>query len=248
MILYFSATGNCEYIAKTIGEATDDIALPIGEIGNTFTMQEGERLGFVLPTYFWGLPSYVEEFMARVNIRNAKEIYCVMTYGSTVGQADKFLNKLLKKQGLRLTASYGIKTVDNWVVDFPVNDETEVAELLAEEEKQLQAVIASVKAGEQVFIDKDKKPFWLCKGARYYYDKARKTKHLQATGDCIGCGLCASDCPCGAIELHDGKPVWVKTECTMCFRCLHRCPTSAIEYDGKTRKNGQYTHPPFEKK
>ena len=44
--------------------------------------------------------------------------------------------------------------------------------------------------------------------------------------------------------MRDGKPVWVKEDCTMCLGCLHRCPKHSIYYgNGKaTNSHGQYTY------
>ena len=55
--------------------------------------------------------------------------------------------------------------------------------------------------------------------------------------------LCARKCPDQAIEMRDGRPVWVKERCIMCLGCLHRCPKFAIQYDDRTREHGQYRHP-----
>ena len=57
---------------------------------------------------------------------------------------------------------------------------------------------------------------------------------------CVNCGACAAECPVNAIDIKDGKPVWVKNKCAMCLGCLHKCPAFAIQYGKNTKKHGQY--------
>ncbi len=245
MVLYFSGTGNSKYLAECIAKRTEDTAISIVEINNEIVLNKGEQLGIVFPIYFWGLPSILEEFFKRIKILGAEDsyIFCAATYGSTCGQADNYLNKLLKKKGLNLSSSFGVKTVDNYTVWFDVKDKDILAQILKEEESQIKKVTNQVLNREKVFINKDKKSKFLCVGARICYENARKTKHLKVNNQCIGCGLCAKDCPVGAIKIKDMKPIWIKKKCTMCFKCLHNCPKFAINYDNKTQKNGQYTRP-----
>lgn len=49
---------------------------------------------------------------------------------------------------------------------------------------------------------------------------------------CIGCQLCVSTCPFGALEMADGLANEIPDKCTGCGLCLVPCPTDALELVG----------------
>ena len=63
---------------------------------------------------------------------------------------------------------------------------------------------------------------------------------FYVTDACIGCGLCAANCPAHAITLRDGKPVWA-AQCCQCLRGSNQCPQQAIQYGKETETRHRYT-------
>ena len=86
---------------------------------------------------------------------------------------------------------------------------------------------------------KNKLPYPIAKiGHSIEYGSMRKTKHFSVEDTCVGCGLCAKNCPVSAIQIKDRKPEWVKEQCVMCLSCLHQCLKFAIQYGKKLKSTG----------
>lgn len=104
MIFYFSAAGNSKYVAEKIATECKEQTVSITECINDnkyeFSIEGGERVGLVSPTYFWGLPLNVEDFLQHLHLKNAGYLFFVTTYGTTTGQTCAFAKSLLGKNGL----------------------------------------------------------------------------------------------------------------------------------------------------
>ena len=92
MILYFSGTGNSNYVAKRIADALGDEILNLNDrikSGDTLPVETGERVIIVTPTYAWRIPRIVRDWLRKTELRGAKRSWFVMTCGSEVAQWKK---------------------------------------------------------------------------------------------------------------------------------------------------------------
>ena len=246
MIIYFSSTGNSKYVAKRIAEAENDWtrSIPAIDFGDRIEVKKKNVFGIVCPTYFYGIPVNIEEFFTKVKLVVEPDTYCffVTTYGGDSGHPEVFVEDILKKHGIILSASFSVKMPENYTPMFDMNDKDTINRVLEEAEPQIDEVIRHVKNRDKgSFIKSEARvPY---EEARRNYDIARKTSNFKVTDDCIGCMLCAKRCPSRAIEMVNKRPVWKKDECTLCLGCLHRCPQFAIQYGDKTKDHGQYKNP-----
>lgn len=250
MILYFSATGNCKYVATRIAAATEDQIISIADCARddhyAFSLKKGERLGIVTPTYSWGLPVIVCDFLQKLEITFDGEpyVYFVATYGTSPGQTGCFANRYMTKKGLPIHARYSVKMSDTWTPMFDLSDPQEMQAIHAAEEPQIDEVIAHIQTAKQGSYMRHQLPYFaVLPFYKIGYDRMRRTKHFALEDSCTGCGICAKNCPDNALEMQEGKPVWRKEKCIMCLRCLHHCPKFAIQYGRNTKKHGQYKHP-----
>ena len=114
MILYFSATGNCKYVAEKIAEAIGDTAASIEKTGTEISLAENEMFGFVTPTYSWELPIIVREYLESLNLTGCKNTYSFIlaTYGTTPGAAGADAVHILRKKRIAVSAKYSIQMPD----------------------------------------------------------------------------------------------------------------------------------------
>lgn len=254
MVFYFSGTGNSKYAAERIASALDEQLISLRDAVRArryrYDVSREERIGFVVPTYFYGLPSILNFFLKKLELTNyrGQYIYLVMTCGASTGNAAELASKALKRKDLTLSAQFGIPMVDNYVPMFHMADAEQMEEKLDAAEAYIDEAVRAIRA-------KGIGDYNRCRGAAPgvmtavaypFYERGRSTKPFVVTDHCIGCGLCQEICPCGAITIAGGKPAWVKPTCVQCLGCLHRCPAQAIHWKKADEDRGRYYNPRVE--
>lgn len=248
MIFWFSGTGNSEYAARQIGAAVGDstfinIAQAAKDGAFEYCASPGERVGFVFPVYYWGVPYTVKNFIDRLELQGAGYVWSCANCGGHTGNASGSLKKLLAKRNIELSAAYGVVMVENYIPMFDIDED--IDGILDKAEEELDAISESILAGDTGMLDRHRGGLPGVKSAIMYpfYGPGRKTGKFRVDDGCTGCGLCSSLCPEDAIEMSDGKPYWVKPQCSMCTACMNRCPAKVIQYGGGTAKRGRYYNP-----
>ena len=243
MILYFSATGNCKYVAARLASAFGQETVSIVDciLSGMYSFAD-DTIGVVVPTYFWGLPSIVKEFLEKVDF-HADYLYFIATYGTTPGASDAMAGKAIR--GKTIDAFYSVRMPDTWTPIFDLSTPEKVAAFSRTTEAEIDETICKIGERHTNRHMIPHVPAFLAEwfAQPIYNNDKRQTAHFRVEESCIGCGLCAKKCPVQAIEMQEKRPVWVKEKCTLCLGCLHRCPKFAIQYGKNTRRHGQYTNP-----
>ncbi|MDE6272793.1 MAG: flavodoxin domain-containing protein, partial [Muribaculaceae bacterium] len=121
MILYFSASGNSEAVARRLGILLDEKVFSILDQSPSHIVIEGESFGLVFPIYSWGVPPIVTDYIGHLNSEaiktlKSKPIWMVCTCGDDVAMAPEMLKKALATAGLCLSGGWSLQMPNTYVL------------------------------------------------------------------------------------------------------------------------------------
>ena len=252
MILYFSATGNTEFLAKELAKLTDDTSLNLLEkIQKSDYSEIHSEKPFVIctPIYVCEFPIFLTKFLKKVRLTGSREIYFILSSGGYSGPASIQAKSLCRKHKMIYKGSADITMPRNYIASdlYPMLSAEENKERITKARNDLLQVSDVIKAGG--ILKKRHVYFFETMSVILVAGPWRKfvltAKAFYAKDSCIGCGKCAKLCPFDNIKIEDKKPVWGK-KCTHCMACIANCPKESIEYGKITVGKERYLFKKYE--
>lgn len=245
-IYYFSGTGNSLKVAKDLSSQLEDSKLVQISKENLSIISDksSDKIGFVYPIYFNGIPALVKRFIENLQINKDTYVFAVATFGGSAGISFNQIDDILKNKEASLSACFKVIMPGNYQIMYAPLPEEKQAQRFKNAKEQILKITASIKKNE---INKSNMAGGIKKailGAAYnsLFKPKDKDKNFWTTEKCNGCGTCSRVCPVDNIDIINGKPQW-KHQCEQCLACRQWCPQKAIEYKKKTLNRGQYHHP-----
>ena len=252
MLIYFtSGTGNtfrvCTWAAEAARQA--GVAPRIVPIEAARPEDEVPRgpdglIGLAMPTLGFAAPWHMLRFALRLPRRQGVHAFVMPSRGAVgigkrvlpgfEGTAGYLPALILALKGYQLRGVKGIDTPASWTVVHPAQGEGAVDAIEAKSRAQVEHFIGGMLAGGRRFGSRVVLPLALLLAplslAYLFWGRLIMAKLMFASERCNGCGVCARDCPVGAIRMlgDPARPYWGLT-CESCMRCRNFCPTEAVE-------------------
>ena len=246
MVLYFSATGNTEFIAQEIARRLNDTCINLLDRVKTDDYSElhsDQPFIICAPVYVCEMPRFMAKYLKKQTFTGHKDVYFVFTSGGYCGISGQLAKSMFRKKKMNYRGHAEFKMPRNYVANdsYPMLEKAEVEDRILKSYEKIASVVEDIKAGRKLtarhiflfetIVTVPFNPVW-CKYKLL-------AKDFYSTDKCISCGKCAKLCPLDNITLEQGKPVW-NDNCTHCMACIGNCPTQAIEYGTITRGKEQY--------
>lgn len=245
IIYYFSGTGNSLKVSTELSKNLDNCELlPIvGCVRHENFKVSCERVGFVFPLYYLGLPKIVSDFIKKVDLTDTKYIFTVITRGwPFVGGAIKQMKNLMDEKGQILDFGSYIHMPMNDITLAQVPNEKKQKKIFENFDKQLNKAVSKIRNNRNGY-DFEPISFLLDKRNTPFVNRVNQLDNFYSVNKaCTGCGTCEKVCPVDNIYIENGMPHW-KNGCQMCLACFHFCTNKSINYGNKSENAKRYHHP-----
>ena len=246
MVLFFSATGNTEFIARQLALKLGDDCLNLLDRvkrGDHSPLHSEKPFIICAPVYVCEMPRFLARYLKQQTFTGSREVYFIFTSGGYAGISGQLAKAMVRKKKMKYLGHAEFKMPRNYVANdhYSMLPAEQVQERILNSCRHLEEVVADIQAGRKLkarhiwlfetIITLPFNPVW----SRLKY----KTDDFYTTDACVGCGRCERLCPLNNISLKNRKPVWGQ-ECTHCMACIANCPTEAIEYGTISQTKEKY--------
>lgn len=251
MILYFSGTGNTAFAVRLLADRLGDgqivqIDSRMLRHPEQYVLEpEGGRVVWAFPTYSWGVPPVVVDFMRKVTLGDSAfsaDHYMLTTCGDDMGYADRQWWKTMQGRNLTAKSAFALRMPNTYVCmkGFDVDSPDVERRKLREAPEAADRIADAILRGKGDILVRESFS-WIKTYVVYPWFRrfAMSPRPFHASADCIGCGRCAASCPLSNIKMDGKTPVW-GDRCALCLRCYHICTAHAVEYGRTTAGKGQY--------
>ncbi|NVM17943.1 MAG: 4Fe-4S binding protein [Candidatus Lokiarchaeota archaeon] len=247
-IYYFTGTGNSLSIAKSLSEKLNECELvPIAKVWEKNQLASStEKVGFVFPLYYAGLPKIVYDFLNKIELSKSNYFFAVVTYAGDINNTPLLqIETILNTKSKALSAGFYVLMPNNYIIGYEVHSEERQKKYFEEAFNIVDTIQKTVENRENN-LGKDffeKRRFKSEKFNEDFRDNVfTMDKSFYVEETCTSCGICVNVCPVNNIKLEEDIPQWLH-KCQQCLACINYCPEKCIQFGEKSIKTQRYHHP-----
>ena len=155
MVLYYSATGNTEYIARELARRLDDECVNLlSRIKNHDNTPINSEKPFVIcaPIIVCEMPRFFTEWLKKQEFQGSREVYFVFTSGGYCGPAGVLAKGIMEKKGLNYRGHGEFKMPRNYVASdaYGQNSPEEIRERILNAARQLEGAAECIRGGGEL--------------------------------------------------------------------------------------------------
>lgn len=240
IILYFTGTGNCLYVARQLaGDGAELLSIPQMVKRGKYEF-EADEIGIIYPIYGHMPPYMVRQFIQKAKLK-ADYKFAVLTYGARKCDAVEIWDGISRKAGNSFHYISTLVMVDNWLPNFDMNEQIKMDKHISENLQKITADLEHRRHWHEPVTEEERQQhqgFMVRSGLDPEVGFLMKSeKYFTVTDACIDCGICTYVCPRGNYELTS-KGVRTTGDCEFCFACIQNCPQRAIQF--AKQKDGSF--------
>jgi NAD-dependent dihydropyrimidine dehydrogenase PreA subunit len=249
MILFFSGTGNTDYVARYIAAGLTDqnIRTEVQSIEQmpADRVSDFDLLVLGFPVYACEAPRLFLEYIEHLEAGAQRGVFVYCTKGAFSGNA---VTKVLRRMEQRGYVSFGGASVgmpgsdalsfvgqNSWMARAARNkdyDHLKQADALRTRVMDAIQQLAAGRPTGQLRNAPKARLTGIILGwfvyKLYQWLERRLRQHFWVDDRCSVCGYCVDICPTGNIRIVAEHPNF-GNRCQLCLRCIHRCPQQAIQ-------------------
>ena len=216
IIAHFSPTGGTKKVADAIaaGFNIPVLEMDLTRADSTVTLDEKDALMAVLPVYAGRVPQISLDRLAALK-GNGQQAVAVVVYDNR-----EYDDALLETKNALEANGFQVIAAAAFIAEHSIVRSIAVGRPDAEDEKLARQFAADVMAKLE-----DPTPVNV-PGNHPYRELKPSSFHPAADETCVKCGICAEQCPVGAIPL-DNPSKTLGDVCINCMRCVQVCPMSS---------------------
>jgi len=258
LILYFSGTGNTDFIAEELKlflqEMNVDVTAKSYEQFKNLDASAYDFLVIGSPVYAFVIPPFFRDFVLSLTYKKSASVFLFTTMALYEGIAQVSLGRKLRQKGLKVAGGKSIKMPGSDGMGMLKNDSSYLKKILNKDFKNLdslnelkKSVFTSISTRthdeKSVFNNRILRATANVAMGFFYHMGESILRKLRVREDaCTHCLKCLCNCPASNIN-HENKTIEFGSTCYLCLRCFHQCPEHAIEIGGYTLGRFRYMGP-----